>query len=46
MFNETNMTQGEVAQELDVVKNITQTLAMFKGESHDGRQVSIGFEGL
>ena len=24
--------QGEVAQEYDVVKNITQTLALFKGE--------------
>ena len=31
--------QGEIAQEYDVVKNITQTLAMFKGESHDTRQV-------
>ena len=34
--------QGEIAQEYDVVKNITQTLAMFKGESHDGRQVGPG----
>ena len=34
--------QGEVAQEYDVVKNITQTLAMFKGESHDTRQVGPG----
>lgn len=31
--------QGEIAQEYDVVKNITQTLALFKGESHDTRQV-------
>lgn len=31
--------QGEIAQEYDVVKNITQTLQMFKGESHDTRQV-------
>ena len=31
--------QGEIAQEYDVVKNITQTLAMFKGEGHDTRQV-------
>ena len=31
--------QGEIAQEYDVVKNITQTLSMFKGESHDTRQV-------
>jgi katanin p60 ATPase-containing subunit A1 len=35
--------QGEIAQEYDVVKNITQTLAMFKGESHDSRQVGAGF---
>ena len=34
--------QGEIAQEYDVVKNITQTLAMFKGESHDTRQVGPG----
>jgi len=34
--------QGEVAQEYDVVKNIVQTLALFKGESHDARQVGPG----
>ncbi len=34
--------QGEIAQEYDVVKNITQTLAMFRGESHDTRQVGAG----
>ena len=37
--------QGEIAQEYDVVKNITQTLAMFKGESHDTRQVGGGAAG-
>jgi len=31
--------QGEIVQEYDVVKNIMQTLAMFKGDSHDARQV-------
>merc|ERR1712079_857273 len=33
--------QGEVAQEYDVVKNIVQTLALFKGNetAHDARQV-------
>eukprot|EP00095_Tigriopus_kingsejongensis_P007329 maker-scaffold589_size129586-snap-gene-0.38 protein:Tk07329 transcript:maker-scaffold589_size129586-snap-gene-0.38-mRNA-1 annotation:"katanin p60 atpase-containing" len=31
--------QGEIAQEYDVVKNITQTLALFKGDSHDTRQL-------
>jgi len=35
--------QGEVAQEYDVVKNIMQTLALFKGgETHDTRQVGPG----
>lgn len=35
--------QGEVAQEYDVVKNIMQTLALFKGgETHDARQVGQG----
>ena len=35
--------QGEVAQEYDVVKNIMQTLALFKGgETHDARQVGPG----
>ncbi len=35
--------QGEVAQEYDVVKNIMQTLALFKGgESHEARQVGPG----
>jgi hypothetical protein len=34
--------QGEIAQEYDVVKNIMQTLAMFKGENHDSRQVGQG----
>lgn len=38
--------QGEVAQEYDVVKNITQTLALFKGESHDGRQVGAGLRSM
>lgn len=38
--------QGEVAQEFDVVKNITQTLALFKGESHDGRQVGPGLRSI
>jgi len=38
--------QGEVAQEYDVVKNITQTLALFKGESHDGRQVGPGLRSI
>lgn len=38
--------QGEVAQEYDVVKNITQTLALFKGESHDGRQVGPGLRSM
>ena len=31
--------QGEIAQEYDVVKNIMQTLALFKGDNHDTRQV-------
>ena len=30
-----------MAQEYDVIKSIMQTLAMFKGENHDTRQVSI-----
>ena len=34
--------QGQVAQEYDVIKDITQTLAMFKGENHDSRQVGQG----
>ena len=40
--------QGEVAQEYDVVKNITQTLALFKGifyprqPSHNRRLIFIG----
>ena len=34
--------QGEVAQEYDVIKSIMQTLAMFKGENHDTRQVGQG----
>lgn len=38
--------QGEVAQEYDVVKNITQTLSLFKGESHDGRQVGPGLRSM
>jgi katanin p60 ATPase-containing subunit A1 len=39
--------QGEVAQEYDVVKNIMQTLALFKGgESHDSRQVGPGLRSL
>ena len=38
--------QGEIAQEYDVVKNIVQTLALFKGESHDARQVGPGLRSL
>ncbi len=37
-----NLFQGEVAQEYDVIKSIMQTLAMFKGENHDTRQVGQG----
>ena len=39
--------QGEVAQEYDVVKNIMQTLALFKaGETHDSRQVGPGLRSM
>jgi len=33
--------QGEVAQEYDVIKNITQTLNMFKGGHHDSQHVGV-----
>jgi len=37
------LIQGEVVQEYDVVKNIQQTLTLFKGgESHDQRSVGPG----
>ena len=39
--------QGEVAQEYDVVKNIMQTLALFKaGETHESRQVGPGLRSM
>lgn len=38
--------QGEVAQEYDVVKSITQTLNMFKGANHDSYEVGPGGRSL
>ena len=32
---------GEVAQEYDVIKNIMQTLNMFKGGHHDSQHVGV-----
>lgn len=38
--------QGQIAQEYDVLKNLTQTLAMFRGEGQEARQVGGSGSGL